>query len=321
MTAETTALTVYQPNAIEHAKALGSRLYEAFLSGRKASTRDAYARDVAAFAAYLGEPTAAAALERLLALAGGDANGVVLSYRSHMSESNLTPATINRRLSAIRSAVKLARILGFTNWTPEIDGLKSQAYRDTMGPGIDGTRSILAKARTKDPVKAARDVAIIRLMFDLGLRRGEVAGLDLADIERDARRIWIMGKGRTQKESRTLPDPTLVALCDWLAVRDQAASVGETAVFVGFSGPDHGQRITGRGLYHVITTLGGEVGLKTRPHGLRHASITAALDANGGDVRAVQQHARHANPQTTIRYDDNRKDLAGKIATGLAASL
>jgi len=92
-------------------------------------------------------------------------------------------------------------------------------------------------------------------------------------------------------------------------------------LFVGLSGSARGQRITGRGLYHVISELGHDVGIKTRPHGLRHASITAALDANGGDVRAVQQHARHAKPETTIKYDDNRRDLAGKIATELAAVL
>lgn len=307
--------------AVDTGRARGAKLYEAFLSGRSATTRDAYTRDVASFALYIGETTPAAALERLLSHSAGEANGVLLAYRAHLSDAGLTSATINRRLSAIRSAVKLARTLGLTAWTPEIDGLKSQSYRDTVGPGLDGTRSMMAQARTQGSVKAARDVALIRLMFDLGLRRGEVAGLDLGDIDRDAKRVWIKGKGRTQKESRTLPDPTLVAITDWLAVRNRIATADNPAVFVGLSGPERGERITGRGLYHVISTLGRDVGIKTRPHGLRHASITAALDANGGDVRAVQQHARHSNPQTTIRYDDNRKDLAGRIATGLAAAL
>jgi integrase len=62
-------------------------------------------------------------------------------------------------------------------------------------------------------------------------------------------------------------------------------------------------------------------GVRARPRGLRHASITTALDTSNGDVRAAQAHARHANPQTTMRYDDNRQDLAGKVAAGLAAAL
>ena len=93
---------------------------------------------------------------------------------------------------------------------------------------------------------------------------------------------------------------------------------GPGAMFVGLAGRVRGQRLTGRGLYHVVAELGAAVGLKTRPHGLRHASITAALDANNGDVRAVQLHARHADPQTTMRYDDNRQDLAGRVAASLA---
>jgi integrase/recombinase XerC len=106
-------------------------------------------------------------------------------------------------------------------------------------------------------------------------------------------------------------------LTTWIELRRQLVPSGEKAMFV-LAGRVRGQRLTGRGLYHVIAGLGAAVGLKTRPHGLRHASITAALDANNGDVRAVQLHARHADPQTTMRYDDNRQDLAGRVAASLA---
>jgi integrase/recombinase XerC len=235
-----------------------------------------------------------------------------------MIDVGLTPATINRRLAAIRSALKLARTLGLTAWAPEIRGLKVEAYRDTTGPGVAGTRAMLVEARTQAPLKAARDVALIRLMFDLGLRRGEVTGLDLEDLEVSERRLWIRGKGRAQKEARTLPETTLASLTIWTEIRCQVVSSTEQAMFVGLAGRARGRRLTGRGLHHVIAELGAAVGLRTRPHGLRHASITAALDANNGDVRAVQLHARHADPQTTMRYDDNRQDLAGRVATSLA---
>jgi len=194
----------------------GDRLYEAFLAGRSAQTRDAYTRDMAQFAGFLGVRSATAALTRLLALDHGAANGTVLAFRAHMVDDGLTAATVNRRLAAIRSAAKLARTLGISNWMPEVGNLKAQAFRDTVGPGLDGTRAMLTHARTQSPAKALRDAALIRLLFDLALRRGEIAGLDLADIDREGRRVWIMGKGRTQKEHRTLPEPTLLALLEWV---------------------------------------------------------------------------------------------------------
>lgn len=302
-------------------ESVGDRLYAAFLTGRSEHTLRAYAKDLEAFAAFLGMPTPQSALACLLGAVPGDGNAALLHYRAHMIGAGLTAATINRRLAAVRSAVKLGRTLGLTSWTPEIEGLKAQAYRDTTGPGLEGTRAMLAQACTQEPLKAARDVALIRLMFDLGLRRGEICGLCLTDLDAANHRLWIKGKGRTQKEVRTLPDVTLAVLNDWLERRKRIADPSETAVFVGLAGRAHGKRITGRGLHHVIAELGTEIGIKTRPHGLRHASITAALDLNGGDVRAAQAHARHANPQTTMRYDDNRLDLAGRIARSLADAL
>jgi integrase/recombinase XerC len=158
-------------------------------------------------------------------------------------------------------------------------------------------------------------------MFDLGLRRGEVVGLDVGDVDRDGRRLWVLGKGKAQKEARTLPVPTLEAIDHWLTLRSQVPGGYEPALLVNVAGLRPGRRMTGNGLYRVIRSLGDLVGVRARPHGLRHASITAALDTSKGDVRAAQAHARHANPQTTMRYDDNRQDLAGKVAARLADAL
>jgi integrase/recombinase XerC len=314
------SVAVYAPRIPSTAADAGARLYAAFLAGRSPHTLRAYGTDLEAFSAYLGKPGPGAALSHLIGLPAGEGNGALLAYRAHVIDAGLTPSTINRRLAAIRSALKLARTLGLTAWVPEIRGLKV-AYRDTTGPGLAGTRAMLAKARAQSPLKAARDAALVRLMFDLGLRRGEVTGLDLEDLEPKERRLWIRGKGRAQKEARTLPEPTLAALAAWIDVRAAILPLNQTAMFVGLAGRVRGQRLTGRGLYHVVAVLGAAVGLKTRPHGLRHASITAALDVNNGDVRAVQLHARHADPQTTMRYDDNRQDLAGRVAASLASVL
>src|SRR5262245_47496296 len=222
----------------------GNRLHAAFLAGRSPHTLRAYAADLEAFTAYLGEPSPGTALSRLINLPAGEGNGLLFAYRAHMVDAGLTPATINRRLAAIRSALKLARTLGLTAWAPEIRGLKVEAYRDTTGPGLPGTRAMLAKARTQAPLKAARDVALVRLMFDLGLRRGEVTGLDLEDFEAKERRLWIRGKGRAQKEARTLPEPTLAALSAWIDIRAHTVPSVQTAMFVGLAGRVRGQRLT-----------------------------------------------------------------------------
>jgi hypothetical protein len=116
-------------------------------------------------------------------------------------------------------------------------------------------------------------------------------------------------------------EPTLEAIDHWLTARASIASAEEPALIVNTAQFKRGQRLTGQGLYHVIRDLGRNAGVVARPHGLRHASITAALDTSNGDVRAAQAHARHANPQTTMRYGDNRQDLAGHVAAKLADAL
>jgi integrase/recombinase XerC len=280
-----------------------------FLAGRNARTLEAYRRDLEDFCLFVGAPDIDAAAPMLLALPHGEANALALAYRTHLVERGLQAATVNRRLAALRSLVQLANTFGMVAWSLEVENLKAQAYRDTRGPGRKGFRLMLEAAGND------RDRAMLRLLHDLGLRRGEVVGLDLADVDLEGSFVWILGKGRTQKEQLTLPEPTKAALGTWIAKR--GAEPGP--LFLNFDRARKGHRLTGAGLYHVVRKLGQKAGLEVHPHGLRHCGITQALDLTNGNVRAVQKFSRHRDLRILTLYDDNRLDLAGDVARLVAA--
>src|SRR5207249_3963181 len=105
------------------------RLLAAFLAGRSPQTMRAYRQDLADFAAFAGVPTPAAAAEQLLARGGGAANEWALRYKADLLGRGLAAATVNRRLAALRSLVKLARTLGLVGWSLEVEGLRAEPYR------------------------------------------------------------------------------------------------------------------------------------------------------------------------------------------------
>ncbi len=292
---------------------VGDELLAAFFAGRSPLTLRAYQRDLEDFRRFAGVPTMAHAAALLLAHGHGPANGLALAYRADLIARGLAAATINRRLAALRSLVKIARTLGFVPWTLEVSNVKSQAYRDTRGPGDAGYRLLLATLDHRRGPAAHRDRAAVRLLFDLALRRAEVVSLDVAHVDLDKSVLWVLGKGQTERVPLTLPDPTRAALVAWLAVRGAAPG----PLFVNFDRARKGlgQRLTGRSLHRIVRDLGAAAGLKeVRPHGLRHAAITAALDRTGGDIRAVQRFSRHRDVRVLAVYDDNREDLGGRVA-------
>lgn len=285
-----------------------------FLSGRNERTRRAYARDLEDFRAFVGADRVDTGVHRLLAHGAGPGNALALRYRNHLSDLGLAPATVGRRLAALRSVTGLARVLGLVDWKIEIKGPRAEALRDTAGPGLSGVRSMLAAVPGDSP-KARRDRALIRLLHDLGLRRAEAASLDLRHLEGST--LMVLRKGQARRRPATVPPETLAALEDWIAARgDQPGPL-----LLSLDNRSRGRRLTTDGIYHVIKTVGRRAGLKVTPHGLRHSSVTTALDLSGGNIRAVARFAGHASTQTTLRYDDNRQDLAGGIARLVAAAI
>jgi len=296
-------------------------LIRAFLRGRNQKTIEAYRQDLTDFADFLEAGSIDEAAKILLSRGPGQANLLALRYKTSLIDRGLQAATVNRRLAALRSLVKLARTLGMTLYTLQVENMKSQPYRDTRGPGREGYRAMLDQAGKQKDHKAIRDTAILHLLYDLGLRRGEVVSLQVIDLDLSTGTLMILGKGRTQKETLTLPNETKKALADWLEIRQSIMEnrVDPGYLFINFDPAKSAEGLTGDGLYKIVRALGDKAGIKARPHGLRHSAITQALDLTQGNIRAVAKFSRHRNIQVLTCYDDNRQDLGGGVAAMVAA--
>jgi integrase/recombinase XerC len=294
------------------------RLIGRWQEGRSPHTVRAYGRDLGHFTRWSEAAGPGEAITRLLTGSMGEANERLHAYRGAMLDAGLAPATINRLLSALRSIVKLGRTFGVVAWTLEIDGVKTKAYRDTKAPGLEGVAAVKRQAAShKSPAKAARDVAIVRVLFDLALRRSEVAALNLKDLDLRAGKLWVVGKGRREPEQITLPPRTIAALRAWLKHRGKQPG----PLFINFHHANKGLgRLEPNGIYWVVRSLGAQVEVTARPHGFRHSSITTGLD-RVKDPRKVQKHGRHASMDTTMIYDDALSDFAGEVAKGVSEAL
>lgn len=298
--------------------ALGVKgLIAAFFAGKNPLTLRAYERDLRDFKEFVKATSLEEAAKLLLGSGPGPANAVALSYKAHLLEKKLAPCTINRRLSALRSLVSLGRVVGVCAFSLEVSALEVQALRDTRGPGHEGVKRMLALLVNRSDKKARRDYALLRLMFDLALRRGEVVSLSVEHLELVSPSagsgyhggLWVLGKGRNQRQRLTLPPPTQDALQAWMKERGEK----EGPLFYALDPCAYGKRLTGEGVRRVVKKLGALVGMKVRPHGLRHASITRALDLTR-DLRKVQRFSRHKSMEMLRIYDDAREDFGGEVA-------
>ena len=291
-------------------------LVNSFLIGRSPGTMTAYSRDLEDLRLWAGAASVQALTQSLIEAGPGAANLAVLRYRGELVQRQLSPATVNRRLTAIRSLLTLARTLGLITWGIEIEGVRRVAYRDTRGPGLTAVRRLVRAASEQGSVKAARDGAIIALLAGMALRRAEVVSLDLGHWHSGQGVLAVLGKGQTERLLMTVPVPVRKALDAWVAVRGQDPG----PLFISLDPARKGDgRLTGDGLYRSLGSLGSNIGVRVRPHGLRHTAITSALDLCDGNVRKVMKFSRHVSVETVLVYDDARSDVAGAVAEQVAA--
>ncbi len=287
---------------------------------RSLNTRTAYEKDLRDFFRYVaGVAASPAIVQSFLLLSRFEAIALVLRYKASLVDRGLKEATVNRRLAAIKALVNHARKLGLLEWSlADIKSEKVKPYRDTTGIAPASFKGILATSNS-DTLKGKRDYALLRLLWDNALRRGEIALADLKDLDLEGRKLWIIGKGRgSQKESVSLSVSTVKALQAWLLARKEL-NINQP-LFIALDRASYGHRLTGTAIYKIVQAAGAKAGISKTisPHRIRHSGITAALEATGGDVRRVQKLSRHANLNTLMIYDDNRLNHQAEITDLLA---
>lgn len=285
---------------------------------RAEQTRNAYGSDLRAFAKFVGADDWNEAIQRLVASPSTVANSVALAYQAFMRTTGgaggrgLAPATINRRIAALRSVMKIAAAAGLT--TTRLDLVKvmrvEQKTRDTRGPGLEVVRNVLQVCDDDRRPVGLRDGAMLRWFILLGLRRNEMRTVRLEDcrFDGDPPSLWVEQKSFRARQPVALGEGIVAVVRPWLEARGDAPG----PLFCSFHRGVPKNSLMGKtSLNGIVTRRAIEAGyLRARlpdgrritPHALRHTAITKVAREQG--LLAAQAFARHQDPKTTNTYVD-----------------
>jgi integrase/recombinase XerD len=261
-----------------------------FLAGYRGSTHKAYALDLRQFAVWCANHE-----RRLFEVHRVD----IECFGRDLETRGRARATIARRLCTIASFYRYAEEEGLVDHSPAIHVRRPRLDYESHATGLD--RNELGTLLVAAGLSSARDYALVSLLALNGLRVSEAvsADIDALGLERCHRTLTV-----TRKGSRvvTMPLAPRVARALDLAIGERL----EGPIFVDGAGERLDRHAAGRIVRRVARLAG--ITKHVGPHTLRHAFITAALDA-GVPLRDVQEAASHADPRTTMRYDRGRQSL------------
>ena len=223
--------------------------------------------------------------------------GQVSDYLAQCHRRGLSPKSLQRRLSALRTLFHWLMREGRLQRDPT-QGLRAPKAPRKLPATLEVDQMARLLDATADDPLALRDTALFELIYSCGLRLAEAAGLDLNDLDLAEGWVRVLGKGG---KARQLPvgRKARQALKAWLDARATLARADQPALFVS----RHGRRLSHRAIQARLARHGRLRGLPQRihPHLLRHAFATHLLESSG-DLRAVQELLGHADIATTQIY-------------------
>jgi integrase/recombinase XerC len=268
-------------------------LIEAFLqdlarAGKSPRTVEGYRKDLVDFIAWL-EGRYGEAFDPKAVLPED-----LRDYRQHLlAVRRASPATINRRVSALRAffAYLVSRGEIPSNPAARLSGVR-QARAAPKALSEAELRRLLREAR-RSPNPLHR--AVILLLAHTGLRASELCALRLSDVALSERKgkIVVRGKGDKVREV-PLNAEAREALREWMAARP---SVPEDALFIGRRGS-----LTPSGVWRIVREYARRAGVEAHPHVLRHTFATRLLREAGADLVTVAELLGHESLNTTARY-------------------
>jgi integrase len=225
--------------------------------------------------------------------------------------------TANNMLSALRGVLKAAYRLG--QISPD-DYARASDIGVVRGQSIPKGRDLasgeliaLVNACKADKTPAGhRDAAIIGVLYTCGLRRAELAALDLANYDAESGRLTVRhGKGGKDR-TVYVTNGAKTALDRWIITR----GTHDGALFgpINKGGRMIACRMTTQAVYNILKKRAEQAGVKDfSPHDMRRTFVSDMLD-RGADIATVAKLAGHASVTTTARYDRRTEETKRKAA-------
>jgi site-specific recombinase XerD len=261
-----------------------------FLAGYRGATRDAYGLDLRQFVAWCHQQQLT-----LFSVRRAD----IECFARFLEERGRARATVASRLCTVAGFYRYAEEEGLLALSPAVHVRRPRLDYDSHAVGLD--RNEVGALLVAAGLGPTIEHALISVLALNGLRVSEATGanIEALGIERGHRTLTILRRGG---KIVTIPLAPRTARAIDLAIGDRT----DGPIFIG---PD-GKRLDRHGAARIVRRVARRAGLDKTigPHTLRHAFITAALDA-GVPLRDVQEAASHADPRTTMRYDRARVSL------------
>ena len=263
--------------------------------GYSSHTVASYARDLGEFALHLGETTLLSRID----------SKAVRSYVYSLNGRNKS-SSVARKLSAMRTFFRFLLRNELIAKDPVVGiAMPKLAKHIPVFLTVDEVFSLLEMPGDHDTF-AARDRAILEMLYSTGMRVAELVGLDLNRLDFQEGMVRVIGKGNRE---RLVPigNPALAALEQYMPQRENllqgAMGRGNKpelgAVFLN----SRGSRLTTRSVERLVGTYAQRAGIAARvtPHALRHSFATHLLEM-GADLRTVQELLGHVSLSTTQKY-------------------
>ena len=266
------------------------------VAGAAANTIEAYRADVRGFLAFMARHHGGQqGLGPIARLTVSD----MRAWMAHERGRGVGARSLARALSAVKS---------FYRWLSDREGFEATAVLSARAPKFqkklprplapDAARAMIdtVELQAREPWVAARDTAVITLLYGCGLRISEALGLTCDDAPLPPTLV-IRGKGGKERVVPVI-EPARAAVGAYLAACPFPAEPG-APLFRGV----RGGALAPRAVQKVMEAARLQLGLPATatPHALRHSFATHLLGA-GGDLRAIQELLGHASLSTTQAY-------------------